>query len=103
MMPNVSLVELIPSSTGSGSTAHDGGVDYLLPKELMAIIESLIVNEMTQQLYGWLGSFLLEFRHVDVVNEDSDGFIRSCSEQSLSLLVELRLYGELRLLGLGLC
>lgn len=42
---------------------------------------------MPQELNGWLGSLLLYFRHVDVIDKYGDGLVGPRTEESLTFLV----------------
>jgi hypothetical protein len=50
---------------------------------------------MPEQLDGWLRTLLLKLRHIDIINKNGDGLVRSCSEEGFSFFIELGFDGEL--------
>jgi len=57
---------------------------------------------MSQQFYGGLSSFFLQLRHINVINEDGNCFVRPGSKDSFPLFVEFRLNSQLGFFWLGL-
>ena len=77
--------------------AHD-----VLKEELLAVVETLEVEELTDELDGRRRAILLEGWHVDVVNEHDEPLARRWAEERLLELVELGLDRLLCLARLGL-
>ena len=59
MMSDIPCVQLVPPTTGSGSTSNHGGINNLLPKQFLPIIKPLIVKKMSQEFNGRLRPFFL--------------------------------------------
>jgi hypothetical protein len=87
MVPDEPRIEPVSATAWSGATADQRSVDHLLPEQLLAVIEALVINEVPQELDRWLCSLLLQLRHIDIVYENSNCLIRPCAKKSLSLLV----------------
>lgn len=79
--------ELVPTSSWSCSTGHQRGVDHVFPIQLASVVEALLVQELPQKLDRRLGSVEFQSRHIDIVNKDGDGLVRSRSKKSFSFFV----------------
>lgn len=87
MVSNVSLIKPISASTRSGSAADDSRINNLLPKQFLPVIEPLIVDEVAKEFNGRLCTLFFQLRHVDIINENSNGLVGPSTEERLSLFV----------------
>ena len=102
MVSDISLIKFISASTRGGSATNNSRINYLFPEQLLSIVETLIVNEVTKEFNSRLCSLLFQLRHVDIIYKNGNGLVGSCTEQGFSLFVQFGFNGKLGLLGLGL-
>mmetsp|Transcript_49832 Transcript_49832/g.161162 ORF Transcript_49832/g.161162 Transcript_49832/m.161162 type:complete len:202 (+) Transcript_49832:5668-6273(+) len=64
------------------------GVGNRFPKQFLAVVESLVVDDLPQQLDRWLRPVRFEHRHVQVVNAHNHRLARRCAQQVLPLSLQ---------------
>eukprot|EP00982_Pelagococcus_subviridis_P017581 31550-Pelagococcus_subviridis.AAC.14 len=88
--------DLLASAARGRARGDQSRVLDVLPVQLLAVVEPAEVLELPQELHGRLRAVRLPRGHVHVVDEENDFFIRRSAEFRLSLLLELGLDQQLR-------
>jgi hypothetical protein len=96
-----SFVELIPASTWSGTAANQCCVNDLLPKKFGPVINTAIINQISQKFNRRLCAILFNFWQIDIVNKNDDALIGPGAKNSFGLFIKFGLNGELGLFRFG--
>ena len=87
--------DFLPPPARGGAGGSEGEVLDVLPEELLAVVESLEVHELPEELHRGLGSVLLAGWHVHVVHEHHKLLPRGRPEFGLALFLQLGLNQQL--------
>lgn len=79
--------------------AGESGILDLLENELLGIVETGVVDGLSQELARWLRSVGIKLWHVDVIDEEDHLFTSWWTKESLSLGLKVTLEGILQVLG----
>lgn len=101
-MSGESQSEFISTTTRACTSCDDSCIFDSLPVKGVSVIETLLINEESQQFYRWLGTILLYRGHVYIINEDGKLFPRWSSVYTFTLSLNLVLNGLLSPDGGGL-
>jgi hypothetical protein len=95
------FVKLIPASTWSGTAANQCCVNDLLPKKFGSVINTSIIDQISQKFNRRLCAILFDFGQVDIVDKNDDALIGSGTKNSLGLFVKFGLNRELGFFRFG--
>mmetsp|Transcript_13884 Transcript_13884/g.32984 ORF Transcript_13884/g.32984 Transcript_13884/m.32984 type:complete len:227 (+) Transcript_13884:5746-6426(+) len=75
-------------SAGRSASTNELGIGNLLPKQLLLVIESAIVNHLAQELNGRLCPIVLQHRHVHIIHKENHSRSGRSPKKSLALALQ---------------
>lgn len=90
----------VTTTTGRSASSDELGILDLLEQELLNIVETTLINGLSEKLTRRLGAVSFELRHVNIINEeDLFGVGHFGSQKILTLLFEVTFEGVLQILA----
>mmetsp|Transcript_66951 Transcript_66951/g.173575 ORF Transcript_66951/g.173575 Transcript_66951/m.173575 type:complete len:281 (+) Transcript_66951:5884-6726(+) len=74
-----------PAAARRAASRDPLAIGDILPKELLLVVETAVIDDLAQQLDGGLGTVVLQHGHVHVVDEDEHRGAWRCSKQVFPL------------------
>ena len=86
-LPQQTWRDLITTATWRCTSTGDHHVLHVFEKQFMHVVETPLINGLSQQLIRRLGSVGFKSRHVQVVNKEKHAFARGRAQKILPLLL----------------